>query len=173
MPIYQTEVDDDDTEITTYGADGRLLHIINDFFAVGAHANAINYDVDNAVDDSFHTYAGGPFASLRFPLADLAVFSGGVLLNYVDPEDDEDTWFGAIGGNLGFQVTDRVAVNPYGIYYHDFDPEDKMDDDFGEVGCEVWTTVTDNVQLKVGVKFVVDYEDYQATEGNVLLLVDF
>ncbi len=127
IPLYVTDIDNLKDEILTTGIDARAKRSINDNFAVGAHFNYLNVFNDNISDDVDISINMGPFASANFELTDQLDITVGCLVDYVQPEDVGENWLAAFGANLGINVTDNVALNPYIIYYNNFDQSDLAD----------------------------------------------
>lgn len=169
VPIYMEDPDNSD-ENYTLGLDGRVKHYITQNFAVGGHINYLNQHTDGWLDfeQDFETITGGPFASYNMPLSERINLSFGGLIDYTerleDNSDDDGTWLGAAGANLGLSLTDNLALNPFAIYYLDLDAEDNVDDDFVDLGLEVATNLSETWSLSGGFKTVTSAEDYDSYE---------
>lgn len=160
VPVHVINGDDD--TICGVGVDGSFKHQFNgrwDMFSAGVHAYGMGFF---GGDDTASTFGGGPFLAFNYRLAPQLILSVGALLEFTKPDEGDMITELVPGVNLGFNLTDNLALNVYGIYYRNLD-SDTEDDGYADVGGDVrWGAGSWSVSA--GVKAATGLDDVESTE---------
>lgn len=103
-----------------------------DGFSVGVHG----YGMGFFGSDSGSMFGGGPFAAWNYQLHSDWIVSLGCLLELTKP-DEGDSYVEIVPGiNVGYNMTDALALNVYAIHYKNLD-SDFVNDSYTDVGTDV------------------------------------
>jgi len=151
----------DDT-IFGLGLDGAYKHPFTgkwDKFSAGIHAYGMGFF---GGDDTATTFGGGPFLSYNYRINPKWIVSAGGLLEFTKPDEGDTVTELVPGVNVGYNLSDNVALNGYVIYYKNLD-SDAGDDGYADVGADVqW--VKGSWSLSGGIKTATGLEDVSSTE---------
>lgn len=160
VPVHIINGDDD--TIFGVGLDGAYKIPFRgrwENFAAGVHAYGMGFF---GGDDNASTFGGGPFISFNYRIDPKWILSLGGLLELTKPDDDDLITEVVPGVNLGYNLTDNVALNGYGIYYRNMD-SDADDEGYVDLGGDVrW--VMGGWALSAGAKTAVGMKDVTSTE---------
>ena len=151
----------DDT-ICGVGVDGSFKHQFSgkwEMFSAGAHAYGMGFF---GGDDTASTFGGGPFLAFNYRIAPQLILSVGTLLEFTKPDEGDMITELVPGVNLGFDLTDNLALNVYGIYYRNLD-SDTDDDGYADVGGDL-RFGAGSWSLSVGAKAATGLDDIDSTE---------
>jgi len=160
LPLHVISPDDGDT-IGVIGLDGAYKHAFGgkwENFAAGVHGSGVGYfgGGDNAT-----AFGGGPFVSYAYQIDSKWVVSAGGLLEFTIP-DEGDTITEIIPGvNVGYNVSDDLALNGYLVYYRNLDRDG--DEGYTDIGADVqWAK--GSWSLAGGVKTAAGLDTVESTE---------
>lgn len=112
---------DTDAELTSVGLDVSEKWALGEIGNIGFHANVIG---TFGGDDALVQFAIGPFVSFTVHLGDRVSISAGALveLNAGGAPGADEKYLDvnalvAPGANVGFQISDSMAINAFAIYY--------------------------------------------------------
>lgn len=128
-------------------------------FSAGVHAYGMGFF---GGDDTAATFGGGPFLSFNYRINPQWILSVGGLLEITVPDEGDTITQLVPGINLGYNLTDNIALNGYGIYYRNLD-SDADDDGYFDLGGDV-SWVLGSWFLSVGAKTAVGMDDVTSTE---------
>jgi len=155
-------IDGGDDTIFALGLDGAYKHPFTgkwEKFSAGVHAYGLGYF---GGDDNASTFGGGPFLSWNYRINPKWVVSAGGLLEFTKPDEGDTITEIVPGVNVGYNLSDNVALNGYLIHYKNLD-SDAGDDAYTDVGADVqW--VKGSWSLSGGIKTATGLEDVSSTE---------
>lgn len=112
--------------------------------------------------DSAVTFGGGPFVGYSHRITDDWVVSGGILLEITKPDKGDVITELIPAVNLGYNLSDSIALNGYLIYYQNLD-SDVNDDAYTDIGVDVgW--VRGAWSFSAGVKTATGISNVKSTE---------
>lgn len=161
LPVYMTDPDDGDGN-KTIGLDGAYKFNWTEKFAIGVHTNYLLILGDGDNEDTYN-YVVGPYVSYLMQLSEKFGLSMGAVFEVTWPEEGDEVKQFVPGVNLGYQISDTLAANLYGMGFKTLDAEDGVDDFYGDVGVEV-AYAMGNWALNFGVKTTVALDDYDSVE---------
>jgi|GEM_PF-1381461 hypothetical protein len=153
---------DEGDNIFAVGLDGAYKRPLTgklDKFAAGVHAYGMGYF---GGDDTASNFGGGPFLSWTYRIDPKWLASAGGLLEITKP-DEGDTFVEIVPAvNLGYNVSDDLALNAYVIYYKNLD-SDVDDDAYADLGLDVqW--IKGGWALAGGIKTSAGLDNVDSTE---------
>lgn len=172
LPYEDYDFESFDAQQMGLVAFGQYFMDIQDNMKVTMTAN-VNYmfadvDFDGAGQDDVNTVGGGVGGSLTI---DQDTFETVLGLSYQYNTDDsnlEDDYQHLLkaGANVGVRTTDDSVLNAFLVWNYDFtDYEIELDDDdYFEVGAEFRANVSDTWSLSLGLKKVLDLNDFDANQ---------
>lgn len=162
MPVHVSSPDEEDM-LFAVGFDGAFRYpFAGSWKALSAGVHA--YGMGFYGDESTSTYGYGPFLSLTRSLAKWIV-SAGALLEFTEPDEGDSVTELVPALNVGYVVSERVAVNAYAIHFMNFDSaveDDAYTDIGGDLRCAVGTW-----SLSGGLKTTTGLEDFESTEYHL------
>ena len=138
-------------------------------FNITGNANYMYSDVDfkssEYGDDEVNTIGGGAGVSITRN-GDIFVPTLGASYQYNhDDGDTGDYHTVKTGVNAGIYLTQQLPLNIYGIYTMDLTDYDHADEEnFWDLGVELAYQVATGMELSVGYKKVLDYEDFESDQ---------
>lgn len=133
---------------------GRLENLM-----VGLHGYGMGFF---GGDDTASTFGGGPFFGYSHRLNEDWVVSGGVLLEFTKPNEGDSITEVVPALNLGYNLSNSMALNGYVIYYKNLD-SDVDDDAYADIGGDV-ALVRGAWSVSVGVKTATGISHVKSTE---------
>jgi len=157
-PLHIVSPDSGDT-IFAIGLDGAYKRPLTDKFAVGIHAYGMGFF---GGDDTATTFGGGPFLSYNYRINPKWIVSVGGLLEFTKPDEGDTVTEIVPGVNVGYNLSNNVALNGYLIHYKNLD-SDAGDDAYTDIGADVqW--VKGSWSLSVGIKTATGLDNVSSTE---------
>ena len=161
VPLHVISPDDVDT-IFAVGVDGAYKHQLSgtlDKFSLGLHAHGTGFF---GSDDSTSTFGGGPFLSYDYRINPKWIVSAGALLEFTSPDEGDSITELVPGLNVGYSLSDNVALNTYLLHYKNLD-SDAGDDAYTDIGADVrWVSGT--WSLSGGIKTMTGLDNVDSTE---------
>lgn len=152
---------DDDT-IFGVGLDGAFTLPFRgawDNFSAGIHAYGMGFF---GGDDTESTCGGGPFLSFNYQINPKWILSLGVLVELTKPDGVDLVTELVPGVNLGYNITENIALNGYGIYHKDLDSDAEYDG-YTDVGGDL-SLALGSWSLSGGAKTSVGVSDFTSWE---------
>ena len=110
------------------------------------------------------TFGGGPFVGYSYRFHPDWIVSGGLLLEITKPNEGDVLIEVVPAVNMGYNLSEAVALNGYLINYKNFD-SDSVDDLYSDIGLDVaWVrgawSFSSGLKTAVGAKNVKSTEVY-------------
>ncbi len=113
-------------------------------------------------DDTASTFGGGPFVGYSYRINPDWIVSGGLLLEITKPNKGDSITEIVPAVNVGYNLSDNVALNGYLIHYKNLD-SDVSDDAYTDIGADVaWVRGT--WSLSAGIKTATGLKNVKSTE---------
>jgi hypothetical protein len=161
LPLHIISPKDGDT-VFGIGLDGAFKYPFTgkwENFMAGIHFYGMGFF---GGDDTASTFGGGPFVGYSYRINPDWIVSGGLLLEMTKPNEGDSITEIVPALNLGYNVTDNVALNAYLIHYKNLD-SDVSDDAYTDIGADVaWVRGT--WSLSAGIKTATGLKNVKSTE---------
>ncbi len=163
LPLHVISPKGGDTVFGT-GLDGAFKYPFTgtmENFIVGAHLYGMGFF---GGDDTAVTFGGGPFVGYSYRFHPDWIVSGGLLLEITKPNEGDVLIEVVPAVNMGYNLSEAVALNGYLINYKNFD-SDSVDDLYSDIGLDVaWVrgawSFSSGLKTAVGAKNVKSTEVY-------------
>lgn len=152
---------DDDT-IFGVGLDGAFTCPFRgawDNFSAGFHVYGMGFF---GGDDPESTLGGGPFLSFNYQINPKWILSLGALVELTKPDGVDLVTELVPGVNLGYSITDNIALNGFGIYHRDLDSDAEYNG-YTDVGADL-SLALGSWSLSGGAKTSVGVSDFTSWE---------
>jgi hypothetical protein len=160
LPFHVISGDDD--TIFGVGLDGAFTCPFRgawDNFSAGFHVYGMGFF---GGDDTEANYGGGPFLSFHCQITPKWILSVGTLVELTKPDGVDLVTELVPGVNLGYSITDNIALNGFGIYHKDLDSDAEYDG-YTDVGGDL-SVALGSWSLSCGAKTSVGVSDFTSWE---------
>lgn len=161
MPLHIISPKGGDT-VFGLGLDGAFKYPFTEEwenFIAGIHVYGMGFF---GGDDTATSFGGGPFVGYSHRFDADWIVSGGLLLELTKPNRGSSIVEIVPAVNLGYHITDNVALNGYLIHYKNLD-SDVSDDAYTDIGTDVaW--VRGAWSFSAGIKTATGLKDVKSTE---------
>lgn len=160
-PLHVISPDEGDT-LFALGLDGAFKHPFTgkwDNFSAGFHVYGMGYF---GGEDTVSTLGGGPFLAWNYRINPKLIVSAGGLIEITTPDEGDSIAELVHGINLGYNLTDNLALNGYVIGYKNTD-RDVEEDTYADIGVDIqWAK--GSWSLSGGIKTATGLDDISSTE---------